>query len=174
MKKMAIVEDDDDSEEEEEVPIKKMAEPKKEPALTPAQEAALKKADAIRLQGNELFGSSDYESAISKYSAALDVIEGGTLSAQMALRAKCLNNRAACACQLQQYRAAIRDCSSVLEANARDAKALMDRLDRRYPGYGFARHKGYATRAHLDALRRLGPTPAHRRSFAPVSGSGLR
>ncbi len=46
--------------------------------------------------------------------------------------------------------------------------ALMVRLERRYPGYGFARHKGYATREHLEALLRLGPCPAHRRSFAPV------
>lgn len=45
---------------------------------------------------------------------------------------------------------------------------LMTALDRRYPGYGFAGHKGYGTRAHLEALRRLGPCPAHRRSFAPV------
>jgi ribonuclease HII len=45
---------------------------------------------------------------------------------------------------------------------------LMQELDGRYPGYGFARHKGYATAAHLAALRRLGPCPEHRRSFAPV------
>lgn len=45
---------------------------------------------------------------------------------------------------------------------------LMTALDRRFPGYGFAGHKGYGTRAHLEALRRLGPCPAHRRSFAPV------
>jgi ribonuclease HII len=45
---------------------------------------------------------------------------------------------------------------------------LMRRLERRYPGYGFARHKGYATREHPEALRRLGPCPVHRRSFAPV------
>lgn len=37
-----------------------------------------------------------------------------------------------------------------------------------YPGYGFARHKGYGTREHLDALTRLGPCAIHRRSFAPV------
>ena len=47
--------------------------------------------------------------------------------------------------------------------------ALMCRLHRRYPGYGFDRHKGYATRQHLDALRRLGPSPLHRCSFSPVS-----
>ena len=36
------------------------------------------------------------------------------------------------------------------------------------PGYGFAAHAGYATAAHLEALRSLGPSPVHRRSFAPV------
>jgi ribonuclease HII len=45
---------------------------------------------------------------------------------------------------------------------------LMDELDGRYPGYGLARHKGYATAEHLAALARLGPSPEHRRSFAPV------
>ncbi|MDX6769664.1 MAG: ribonuclease HII [Elusimicrobiota bacterium] len=44
----------------------------------------------------------------------------------------------------------------------------MARLDRRYPGYGFGVHKGYGTAAHLDALGRLGPCRAHRRSYAPV------
>jgi len=55
------------------------------------------------------------------------------------------------------------------------AKVVRDRymaaLDRRHPGYGFARHKGYGTREHLEALRRLGPCPAHRRSFAPVAAA---
>jgi ribonuclease HII len=45
---------------------------------------------------------------------------------------------------------------------------LMRELAERYPGYGFDRHAGYATRAHLAALHHLGPCPAHRRSFAPV------
>ena len=45
---------------------------------------------------------------------------------------------------------------------------LMAEMDERYPGYGFARHAGYATAAHLRALRELGPCPIHRRSFAPV------
>ncbi|MCB1203204.1 MAG: ribonuclease HII [Verrucomicrobiae bacterium] len=39
----------------------------------------------------------------------------------------------------------------------------------RFPGYGFERHKGYGTAAHLEALRRLGPCPLHRASFAPVA-----
>jgi len=46
--------------------------------------------------------------------------------------------------------------------------AIMRRLDRLYPGYGFAQHKGYATAQHLDCIARLGPSPAHRCSFAPV------
>lgn len=45
---------------------------------------------------------------------------------------------------------------------------LMRELDERYPGYGFAAHAGYATAAHLSALRSLGPSPVHRKSFAPV------
>ena len=53
------------------------------------------------------------------------------------------------------------------------AKVTRDRLmvewAARYPAYGFERHKGYATRAHLAALRRHGPAPIHRRSFAPVA-----
>ena len=42
---------------------------------------------------------------------------------------------------------------------------LMTELDRRYPGYGFASHKGYATPEHQRAIRELGPCPIHRRSF---------
>jgi ribonuclease HII len=51
--------------------------------------------------------------------------------------------------------------------------ALMDRLDAAHPGYGFARNKGYATAAHRAALRRLGPSPLHRRSFQPVAQQSL-
>jgi ribonuclease HII len=52
--------------------------------------------------------------------------------------------------------------------------AIMSRLDRLYSGYGFARHMGYGTPAHLRALRELGPSPIHRRSFAPVAEAALR
>jgi len=52
------------------------------------------------------------------------------------------------------------------------AKVTRDRwmmqLDEQYPGYGFAQHKGYGTRAHRNALRRLGPSPIHRRTWRPV------
>lgn len=56
--------------------------------------------------------------------------------------------------------------ASILAKVARDA-VLLD-LDSQYPEYGFARHKGYPTALHLDALDRYGPTSEHRLSFAPV------
>ena len=56
--------------------------------------------------------------------------------------------------------------ASILAKTTRDADCL--RLEALYPGYGFAKHKGYPTRAHVEALARLGPCPEHRRSFGPV------
>lgn len=56
--------------------------------------------------------------------------------------------------------------ASILAKTARDA--LMAELDAAHPGYGFARHKGYPTAEHFDALKRLGACPVHRRSFQPV------
>jgi len=58
--------------------------------------------------------------------------------------------------------------ASVLAKTSRDA--LMEALEARYPGYGFAQHKGYGTAAHRAALRRLGPSPIHRRSFRLLAG----
>jgi ribonuclease HII len=57
--------------------------------------------------------------------------------------------------------------ASILAKTTRDA--LLVELDRAWPQYGFAQHKGYGTPAHLAALQRHGPCPAHRRSFAPVA-----
>lgn len=45
---------------------------------------------------------------------------------------------------------------------------LMEEYDKQYPGYGFAQNKGYGTKEHIDAIRELGVTPIHRRSFEPV------
>lgn len=56
--------------------------------------------------------------------------------------------------------------ASILAKVARDAE--MRELDALYPGYGFAKHKGYPTDAHLQALARSGVSPMHRRSFGPV------
>ncbi len=56
--------------------------------------------------------------------------------------------------------------ASIIAKVARDREMIM--LDRQYPGYGLAQHKGYPTKAHLEALQKLGITPIHRRSFGPV------
>jgi ribonuclease HII len=57
-------------------------------------------------------------------------------------------------------------CASIIAKVYRDH--WMEALDRKYPKYGFSRHKGYGTQSHLAALRSLGPSLAHRRSYAPV------
>lgn len=56
--------------------------------------------------------------------------------------------------------------ASIIAKVFRDA--WMEHLDRLYPAYEFAKHKGYGTPGHLDCIRRFGPSPVHRRSFAPV------
>jgi ribonuclease HII len=58
--------------------------------------------------------------------------------------------------------------ASILAKVSRDA--CMSRMAGIYPGYGFERHKGYATEDHLACLARIGPCRIHRRSFAPVTG----
>lgn len=63
-------------------------------------------------------------------------------------------------------RVAVIGAASILAKVARDRDLL--KLDAEYPGYGFARHKGYGTKVHLQALQDLGPCPAHRTSFGPV------
>jgi ribonuclease HII len=60
--------------------------------------------------------------------------------------------------------------ASILAKTHRDNR--MDEFEAIYAGYGFAQHKGYGTPEHLDALKRLGPTPLHRYSFAPVREAG--
>lgn len=57
--------------------------------------------------------------------------------------------------------------ASILAKVTRDR--IMDQFDTLYPGYGFAKHKGYFTREHQQALKQFGPSPIHRRSFAPVA-----
>ncbi|MCA1804428.1 MAG: ribonuclease HII, partial [Xanthomonadaceae bacterium] len=56
--------------------------------------------------------------------------------------------------------------ASIIAKVARDREMVA--LDREYPGYGLARHKGYPSRQHLEALQTLGVSPIHRRSYAPV------
>ena len=61
--------------------------------------------------------------------------------------------------------------ASVLAKVHRDR--LMVEYDRQFPGYGFAANKGYGTPEHLEAIRRLGPCPIHRQSFAPMNAEQL-
>lgn len=63
-------------------------------------------------------------------------------------------------------RVAAISAASIIAKVARDRE--MVELDRVYPGYGLARHKGYPSRQHVEALQALGVTPIHRRSYAPV------
>jgi ribonuclease HII len=56
--------------------------------------------------------------------------------------------------------------ASIIAKVSRDQEMI--EMDAKYPGYGLATHKGYPTKAHIDALTQLGVTPIHRRSFAPV------
>jgi ribonuclease HII len=62
--------------------------------------------------------------------------------------------------------------ASIIAKVVRDAH--MARLAGQHPGYGWERNRGYGTREHLEALRRIGPSPCHRRSFAPVRVSMKR
>jgi len=63
-------------------------------------------------------------------------------------------------------RVAAISAASVLAKVQRDRD--MVQMDKEYPGYGFAKHKGYGTKAHLEALEELGPCAIHRRTYAPV------
>lgn len=59
-------------------------------------------------------------------------------------------------------------CASIIAKVTRDK--LMREYDGEYPRYGFARHKGYGTIFHIEALKKFGPSPIHRLSFRPMSG----
>jgi ribonuclease HII len=61
--------------------------------------------------------------------------------------------------------------ASIVAKVTRDA--IMQELDESHPGWGFAQHKGYGTRQHCDAIRLLGITPLHRKSFAPIKAAIL-
>lgn len=61
--------------------------------------------------------------------------------------------------------------ASILAKTARDQ--FMMEVAEMYPQYGFEQHKGYGTRAHIEAIERFGPCPLHRRSFAPISQYSL-
>jgi ribonuclease HII len=113
-------------------------------AMVKALASLTSKADCLLIDGNQsipltLFRAGKFPSGQSTYQRT--IIKGDQL---------CLSIAAA----------------SIIAKVARDE--LMIQLDRRYPEYGFAAHKGYSCAAHFAALRRFGPSPVHRRSFKPV------
>ena len=63
-------------------------------------------------------------------------------------------------------------CASIVAKVTRDH--IMEELDKIYPGYGFAKHKGYGTQQHISSLWQLGPSPVHRLSFAPVRDASCK
>src|SRR5262245_9958054 len=119
-------------------------------AMVKALDALESKPDCLLIGGNqpiplELFQQSRFSPVSSLYQKT--IVKGDQL---------CLSIAAA----------------SIVAKVARDA--MMVELHKQYPQYGFAEHKGYACAAHLDALRRFGPSPIHRRSFKPVCDAAER
>lgn len=87
-----------------------------------------------------------------------EVLIDGNRCPQLALPARAIIGGDACVAEIS--------AASILAKTVRDAGLLV--LHAQFPEYGFDRHKGYGTAAHLAALRRFGPSTAHRKSFAPV------
>lgn len=58
-------------------------------------------------------------------------------------------------------------CASIIAKETRDE--YMNMMDKKYPGYGFSKHKGYPTKAHIEALNKLGVLPIHRKTYGPVT-----
>lgn len=113
-------------------------------AMVKALDALTSTPDCLLIDGNQpipirLFHDSRFSSVSSVYQRP--IVKGDQL---------CLSIAAA----------------SIVAKVARDG--MMVELDKQYPEYGFAAHKGYSCRAHFDALHRFGPSPIHRQSFKPV------
>jgi ribonuclease HII len=113
-------------------------------AMVKALDALTSTPDCLLIDGNQpipirLFHDSRFSSVPSLYQRP--IVKGDRL---------CLSIAAA----------------SIVAKVARDG--MMVELDKQYPEYGFAAHKGYSCRAHFDALHRFGPSPIHRQSFKPV------
>lgn len=143
--------------------------------LTPARREAL----ALAIRGRALACAVAQADVVEI--DAINILQATMLAMRRAVEALGLapaevlvdgNRCPALACRVRAIVAGDRDvpaisAASILAKTARDAM-LVD-LDREFPMYGFARHKGYGTPEHLAALARHGPCAAHRRSFAPVA-----
>jgi ribonuclease HII len=120
-------------------------------------EIAAAQIDALNILQATLFGMTRALIAL-RPQAQMALIDGNRLPRDLPCPARAIVGGDA-------SEAAI-SAASILAKVARDR--ILCELDARYPGYDFARHKGYPTADHVAALRRLGPCPEHRRSFAPV------
>ncbi|MBV8661922.1 MAG: ribonuclease HII [Hyphomicrobiales bacterium] len=118
--------------------------------------ASVAEIDALNIRGATLLAMARAVNALS-LRADYALIDGRDIPAGLRCPARAIVGGDALSLSIA--------AASIVAKVARDA--LMTRLDSDYPGYGFAQHAGYATRAHTEALDRLGPTPAHRRSFRP-------
>ncbi len=141
MRRLQIEDEDEEDEENHQ-----------EAVVSPAVSAAAAAAEQLREDGNALFKTGQYDAATLKYSEAIDNLRA-CAAKNTALLTKCLNNRAACACQLQQYKQAAEDCSEVLRAVPTDAKALMRRA------FAFEALERYAEALHdMRAVVALQPS----------------
>jgi ribonuclease HII len=116
--------------------------------------ASVAEIDALNIRGATLLAMARAVNALS-LRADFALVDGRDIPGGLCCPARAIVRGDA--------RSASIAAASIVDKVARDA--LMRRLDAVCPGYGFARHVGYATREHVEALARLGPTPFHRRSF---------
>ena len=113
--------------------------------------------DRLNILGATLAGMSRAVAALA-IRPALALIDGNRVPGDLPCRGQAIVRGDA-------SEAAI-SAASILAKTERDR--IMCALDLIHPGYGFLKHKGYPTAEHFESLRRLGPCPQHRRSFAPV------
>ena len=111
--------------------------------------------DEINILQATFKAMSEAAAQLSKSTPDLALIDGRDVPSQL-----CCEGRAIIKGDSLSYSIA---CASILAKVARDR--YMTLLDSRYPQYGFAKHKGYGTKAHIEALRQYGASPVHRRSF---------
>ena len=119
--------------------------------------ASVDEIDALNIRGATLAAMTRAVNALS-LSPALALVDGRDEPKGLCCAARAIIGGDALCLSIA--------AASIVAKVARDR--MMTRLDARYPDYGFARHAGYGTSFHLEAIARQGPTPFHRMSFAPL------
>lgn len=138
--------------------IKTLAEEIRDNSLWALGEASCEEIDDLNILRASLLAMERAVAALDTPPTGRIFIDGNKVPAGLAGRAEAI-------VQGDSKVPAI-SAASIVAKDHRDR--LMAQLDDVYPGYGLAQHAGYPTKAHLDALARLGPCPEHRRSFGPV------